>query len=123
MITGRTNAVGEPIVRLRIKGADGRLLECDAIVDTGFTGLVALPREILSNLQLPRVGTVHVQYGDADVAALALYRAVIEWDGVERSVEVDCFGSNVLLGTALLAGHELRITFVINGTVEIARLP
>jgi predicted aspartyl protease len=82
-----------------------------------------LPREIISNLQLPKIGTVHVLYGDADVAALGLYRAVIEWDGAERSVEVDCFGSDVLLGTALLAGHELRITFVPNGSVEIARLP
>ena len=76
MITGRTNALGEAIFPLRIKRADGRLLECDAIVDTGFTGLVALPPEITSNLQLPRIGTVHVLYGDVD--------AGLRWGCIER---------------------------------------
>ena len=75
MITGSINALGEVIVSIAQQGGDGRVLECEAIVDTGFTGLVALPRETISRLGLPRIGIVHVRYGDADVAALGALTA------------------------------------------------
>ena len=86
MITGSVNAAGEPIVSLRVRGPDGRILEIDAVVDTGFNGLVALPPEQISSLKLPRLGAGRVVYGDGNEADLEVHQAVIEWDGLERPV-------------------------------------
>ncbi len=122
MVTGRVNDLGEAIVVLRVKAATGHVWEYDAVVDTGFSGFVALPPEIISSLQWRRIGNVHVLYGEGSEARLPLHEALIEWNGSERTVEVDSLASEVLLGTALLAGHELRIGFVRDGVVEIVAL-
>jgi len=123
MMTGSVNADGEAVVSLRVRDADGGFLEIDAIVDTGFNGLVALPAHFISDLRLPDVGVARVRYGDGNEGTLPVHEAIIDWDGLERLVRIDCLANDVLIGTELLAGHELRITFVLNGTVEIARLP
>ena len=122
MMTGSVNADGEAVVSLRVRDADGGFLEIDAIVDTGFNGLIALPTHFISDLQLPYVGVAQVRYGDGSEGTLPVHEAVIEWDGFERLVRIDCLANEVLLGTALLAGHELRITFADDGVVEITRL-
>lgn len=122
MITGRILPSGEPIVSLHVKGADGRFREYDAIVDTGFNGSVALAAEALSELGLQRTGTVHVQYADDTIDERPVYRSVIEWDGEERTVEINSIASDVLIGVRLLAGFELRVAFIASGRVEISRL-
>jgi clan AA aspartic protease len=123
MITGSVNARREAVVLLRINGPGGQSLEYDAIIDTGFNGWLALPTQVVSALQLPRVGVVPALFGDGNEAVLDTHEAVILWDGQEQSVEVDCIASDALLGTARLAGFELRISFTTQGTVEISRLP
>ncbi len=121
-MTGSVNAVGEAVVLLRVRDADGGFLEIDSVVDTGFNGSVALPPEFITALRLPDVGVVRVVFGDGNEGTLTVYEAVIEWDGLERLVQIDCIATDVLLGTKLLAGHELRIAFVRNGAVEVTSL-
>ncbi len=66
---------------------------------------------------------MRVLLGDGEEATLPIHKALVVWDGQERSVEVESIANDALVGTALLAGHELRITFVSQGSVEITRLP
>jgi len=97
-------------------------MDCDAVVDTGFNGSLALPSQIVSALRLPKIGVMRAILGDGNEVTLDLHDAVVEWDGQERSVEAECVESDALLGTALLTGHELRISFIGQGTVEITRI-
>lgn len=121
MVTGNVNAAGEAIVPLRIRDVDGGLLEVDAIVDTGFNGLVAMPPSLISDLRLPYVGTTRVRYADGSLTTLEVREAVVEWDGSERLMKVDCIADEVLVGTALFKGYDLHIAFELDGAVKIER--
>ncbi len=50
MITGIVNADFEPIISLSICGSDGKIYTQEAIVDTGFNGLLSLPPDLISQL-------------------------------------------------------------------------
>ena len=53
MIVGSVSAHREAIVRLVIVGPQGREREIEAIVDTGYTGSLTLPSEVVFDLGLP----------------------------------------------------------------------
>ena len=53
MITGTVNADREPVVRIRVRDRNGRNHEFAAIVDTGFTGSLTLPLNVITALGLP----------------------------------------------------------------------
>ncbi len=42
-----------PLLRLVIRGAEGRQVTIDALVDTGFDGSLALPESLIATLALP----------------------------------------------------------------------
>lgn len=48
--------------------------------------------------------------------------AELEWGGVWRNVILSAIGGEVLVGVRLLAGHELRMQVVPDGTVEVISL-
>jgi predicted aspartyl protease len=42
----------EPLIRLMIRGFQGRQQELEALVDTGYTGWLALPPDVIAALNL-----------------------------------------------------------------------
>ena len=48
MIEGIVNAYYEPVVTLSVQGPDGEIQEIEAVVDTGYNGLLTLPPSIVS---------------------------------------------------------------------------
>ena len=52
VLTGTVNSDYEAVVRLRVRGPSGRDLETEAIIDTGFTGSLTLPKEVVTRLGL-----------------------------------------------------------------------
>jgi clan AA aspartic protease len=123
MISGSVNSRQEAVVSLSVKGPDGQSAACDVVVDTGFNGPLALPPQVISALGLPKVGVMRALLGDGNETTLDLHEAVVVWDGKERSVEAECVGSDAFIGTSLLAGYQLRISFITHGAVEVPRLP
>ena len=53
MIVGEVNSLPEAVVRLAVRGPAGREREIEAVVDTGYTGALTLPAELISELALP----------------------------------------------------------------------
>jgi hypothetical protein len=60
---------------------------------------------------------------DGSIRQFDIYAAEVAWGGTWRPVLASAVGDEVLLGMALLAGHELRVAVVPSGSVEITPLP
>jgi clan AA aspartic protease len=123
MIRGVVNARCEAVVRLRVRGPSGAVLNVDAVVDSGFTASLTLPATTVASLGLVRQSVGGAVLADGSVHQFDIYAAEVDWDGSWRSVLVSAVGDEVLLGMRLLAGHELRIEVVPGGAVEINPLP
>ena len=92
MATGRINSAREPIPTIRL--ADDGTVEC--VVDTGFTGALMLPREIIERSSVPIIGKETFQL----ISGRFIVAAVIS-DGVDA-----------LIGAELLDGNRLLIDYV-----------
>jgi len=123
MITGVVNGRLEAVVPLRVRGPGGAELGVDAVVDSGFTAALPLPAAVAASLGLARQSVGGAVLADGSIRQFDIYAAEVEWDGSWRTVLASAVGDEVLLGTGMLAGHELRVAVVPGGAVEITTLP
>ncbi len=110
------------MVRLRIRGPSGEV-EVDALVDTGYTGSLALPATVAMSLSLKRLFGGTAVLADGSTRRFDTYGAEVEWGGVWRDIVASAVGDDALVGMGLLAGQELRIEVVAGGQVEVGPLP
>lgn len=89
------------------------------VVDTGFTGALALPPSAIMALALPYIGEQTANMADDSEVVLSVHAATIIWNGLERDLRVLATGRRPLLGTALLDGNELLVQFAENGLVTV----
>jgi clan AA aspartic protease len=123
MITGNVGSRREAMVRLPVRGPHGRERETEVLVDTGFTGSLLLPSDLIAELNLPFLSTVRGVLADGSESTFDLYEGAILWDGRLRRISVGATGADPLLGMGLLYGSELRIEVVEGGSVLIRELP
>lgn len=73
MIRGVVTSDREARVRLEIAGPDGAPRRyVDMIIDTGFTGSVCLPGDLIRDLKLPRIGTRYAALADGSTTGCLL---------------------------------------------------
>ena len=53
MIEGVVNRFLEAVVSLRVRGPEGREREIETVIDTGYSGNLTLPPELVAELELP----------------------------------------------------------------------
>ena len=94
-------------------------LTIEFIVDTGFTGALALPPSAIAALTIPYVGEQTANLANDAQVELSLYSATILWNGVEQEVRVLATGRRPLVGTSLLDGQELLVQFADRGLVTV----
>ena len=123
MIVGSVNARLEAVLPLQIEDSSGRLHTVDAVIDTGFNGDLTLRPAQISALGLPFLGTLVAQLADGSLQRIAVHDALLWWDGCPVQVRIQAVDTDALLGTHLLAGHEVKIQFVSGGAVAIAPFP
>ncbi len=81
-------------------------------IDTAFNGGLVLPREEIERLQLTEYSSTHAILADGQEVELPTYTCYLEWFGQEyRTQVVANDGANPLLGTMLLDGHDLAISY------------
>jgi len=104
--SGKVTAAREAVLRLRL--AAGETVEC--LIDTGFTGALVLPQELVARLKLPIVGceVFEMVGGRRFVAGVAL--AEVEWLGRKTTFRV-IVSEDTLLGTEMLDGCRLVIGY------------
>jgi clan AA aspartic protease len=123
MIRGAVNARHEAVLTLRLRGPAGAEFDVDVVIDTAFTGTLTLPAATIAALGLAQQASTPTALADGTVRILDTYDAEVEWDGSWRGMLVTEIESSPLLGTRLLARHEVFIEFVPGGVVDVSKLP
>ena len=123
MIVGSVNARLEAMLQLQVEDSSGRLPGIDTVIDTGFTGELTLPNAQISAPGLSWAGEVVLQLGDGSAQTIDVYDAILWWDSNPVQVGVYAVETAPLLGTRLLAGHEVKVQYVPGGAVVIVPIP
>jgi len=122
MMRGVVSPSCEAMIRFAIGNKNGQLQTIDAVIDTGYTGFLSVPSEIIITLNLPWTGVDRVTLGDGSETTFEVYAGRIIWDGEYRDIPVNESETEPLVGMSLLYGYDLRIRTVIGGTVTIEEL-
>ena len=123
MITGRVNTNLEATVRLSLRSRHGDETVVEAVVDTGYSGFLTLPVDLVKKLGLKFHKRGQAVLGDGTTVVFDTYEALILWDGRVRRVAIDAAEVDPLLGVRLLYGHAFSVDFIEGGDVVIQALP
>lgn len=128
-VSGRVEAVaGElPTLEYRlvvaVAGPRQAVREVATTVDTGFNGWLALPMDIIWELELTRHGRRPARLASGAIEFFNIYGALISWDGQLRPVPVHEIAAHPLLGMRMLLGYRLTADNRQGGAVVIEELP
>ena len=119
MMQGVVNQSREATISLVVGNANRQNQLIDAVIDTGYTGFLSLPREIIVNLNLPWTGIDRGTLGDGSEVTFEVYAATIIWDGQYQIIPINEAETDPLVGMSLLYGYDLYIRSVEGGNVTI----
>jgi len=119
MITGRVTAFGEALIPLSVRGGQGDERPVEAVIDTGFTGMLTLPPILINELGLFWRRRGRALLADGGETVFDIYEATILWDGTPRRVAVDAVECAPLVGMSMLRGYEMTMQIVEGGHVVI----
>ena len=95
----------------------------DTVMDTGFSGFLTLPLDIISALGLKWEGRDVATLGDGTSCTFEIYLAIVIWEGQYREIYVNESETFPLIGMRLLRGYDLHIQTIEGGNVAIEALP
>jgi clan AA aspartic protease len=122
MITGIVTSNREAIIRVLVRGAHGQEAQVEAVIDTGFTGFLTLPAQLIASLALSFAGTTRAALADGSEVAMDVFEASVLWDNLERDVVVLAAEGVALVGMALLSGYRVTLEVEGGGSVRIEAL-
>ena len=100
-------------------GGDGRSLEIEAVIDTGFDGELTLPSGTIRRLSYPYVGSAGGTLADGSEVQFDYHEGRVLWHGIARPVAVIAAEGQPLIGMALLHGSRLKMDAVAGGEVLV----
>ena len=119
MIEGVVNIAYEAIVTIHLQDPEGRTRDIEAVVDTGYSGFLTLPPELVDDLGLRFAYMGQALLANDAEVDFDVHYATVLWDGQPRNIEADATGSTPLVGMLLLDGHSLSIEVERGGRVVI----
>lgn len=119
MIEGVVNAAHEAVVILHLQEPQGRARAIEAVMDTGYSGFLTLPTELVTELGLPFAYMGQAFLANDAQVAFDVHYVIVLWDGQPRDIEADATGSTPLVGMMLLDRHDLSIQVREGGRVVI----
>ncbi|NJM77315.1 MAG: clan AA aspartic protease [Acaryochloridaceae cyanobacterium RU_4_10] len=122
MMQGYVNTNYEAVISV-VVSYDGKLKSINAVIDTGFTGFLSLPSEIVADLNLPWSYRDRATLGDGSETLFDIHEASVIWDGQFREIEVNSADTEPLLGMSMLRGYRLQVDNIQGGLVAIEALP
>ncbi len=124
MISGRVNDIYEAVISLEVVAYDRRTAHrFDAVIDTGFSQYLMMPRGAISQMGLPIEGSRPLVLGNQQRHDFEFCYAAVFWDDEVRAIPVLISESETLVGARLLAGYLLTAAMVPGGRVTITKLP
>ncbi len=122
MIRGKVGTNQQALVPVDIKDGNGRHQRVEVVLDTGFTGDLVLPGEIIRGLDLPFVGQRTFELANGEHFEFAAYLATVSWHGRLRDTLALQSDSVPLLGMTLLWGSRVSVYAMEDGAVIIEEL-
>lgn len=119
MIEGEVSADRFPLISLIVFASDGSTLKLSLKVDTGFTGWITLPPELIETMVLPRAGFRRVALADGSVLELPGFYVEVVWLDVIRTVVCLATTNTYLAGMSMMYGCSLRMDVVDGGRITI----
>ena len=119
MIQGVVNAALEALVTLTVQGPTGQNREIEAVVDTGFSGFLTLPTDLVRELGLLYQYRGRAILADGSEAFFHVYDVNVLWDNRLMRIETDAADTTPLVGMRLLDRHDLSIQVRDGGRVVI----
>ena len=119
MIEGAVNAAYEAAIDLLLRGPAGQTREIEAVVDTGYTGFLALPTGLVSELGLAYRTGGGAFLADGSEVSFRVYDGEVIWEGHPRHIEIDATGDTPLVGMLMLDRHSLYVEVEDGGRVVI----
>ena len=119
MIEGAVNAAYEAVVTLSVECPTGQTRQVEAVIDTGYSGFLALPPTLAAELELDWSWGGHAFLANDAEVKFDIYDAIVLWNGQRKAIEADAVGSTPLVGMLLLEDHRLTVDVVKSGRVVI----
>ncbi len=121
MMQGRVNQNCEATLALVIKN-DTKTRLVDTVIDTGFSGFLTLPSDVISAVRLKWKGRDGATLGDGTSCTFDVYTGLVIWDGEYREIYINESETVPLIGMRLLRGYDLQIQAIEEGLVTIKSL-
>jgi clan AA aspartic protease len=122
MMYGVVNLRREATLSLVVSNENKQQKVIDAVIDTGFTGFLSLPSDVITALNLPWSASDVATLGDGSETLFDLYTAIVIWDGKYRKIYIAESETEPLLGMSLLYGYRLQVDTIEGGSVRIEEL-
>jgi clan AA aspartic protease len=122
MIHGVVSRNREATISLVVVNESRQTKLITAVIDTGYTGFLSLPSEIITELNLSWTGIDRGTLGDGSEVTFEVYAAKVIWDGEYRDIPINEAETDPLIGISLLYGYDLHIQTVEGGNVTIKLL-
>ena len=114
----------ESRLTVNILDNEGAATPIEFAIDTGFTGFMTLPDEVIGNLGLQQLDDDHsviLSHGQSMVTST--YEAIAIWHGSSWRVIVIAMPSRPTIGMSLLWNSDVAIAVRANGRVAITQPP
>ena len=118
---GHVNEELEGEIELTVFGPKVEV-QISALIDTGFSGFMTLPTDVIDLLELEWLIEGRLTLADGEDFSTNSYLADVEWDGSRRRIVVDESDIKPLIGTGLLAGNKLEMEFKLDGRLRLESL-
>jgi clan AA aspartic protease len=122
MIHGVVSKNREATISLVVVNESRQTKLITAVIDTGYTGFLSLPSEIIAELDLSWTGIDRATLGDGSEVTFEVYAAKVIWDGEYRDIPINEAETDPLVGISLLYGYDLHIQTIEGGDVTIQLL-
>lgn len=119
MICGEIASTKEAFVDLVVIGPVGRTATVRALLDTGFTGWVALSPGLVEELELPFDIARDYELGNGEIVRMDQHLSHVEWHGERVGVDVLVSKSGAIIGMSLLTGSKVILDVIDGGAVTI----
>ncbi len=119
MIEGVVNASYDAVIALMLRGPGREARELEAVIDTGYSGFLTLPPDVVAELRLPFVTSAQAILANGAEETFDVHSVTVLWDG--RPIVVDAYTSDTipLVGMRLLDQCDLHVQVRADGRVVI----
>ncbi len=121
-MTGFVNAKREALVSILIAGPTQLPESIDAVIDTGYDGILCLPSTVIQRLGLVWSRQGFATLADGSVTVSDVFDTYIFWHNQAVKAPVESVETYPLIGMRLLNGFRLTIDVREGGAVTIVPL-